>query len=331
MSGQAKRRAAPAVAAHLELPARRRIVDHGWCHRRRRDRVGHAQLPQARVAAQPALRRARRPPDHHASTRRPTVTITNGRPHLADFGLDRSGFTLLRTPQRGQRLRRPGQLDGTYAGRGGRPGEGRRLGADEVVSLGWVIRRANRRSTARSRPPPTCTSTCTRAAPTTGMTAASPRARAVPARDHDLACGARSARRRRTGRWPCSTTAPSMTPRASRTCCCSWTSCPTPTTSRTSRIRTPCRPARSSRHRAAAPLVVLPRPDRGRGAAVQAARQRPQRAPGGCPHTAFEAPYAATANPRESVEHPHDRVLLLAFHGNWIPDSELAAAKGTGL
>jgi len=25
-----------------------------------------------------------------------TVTITNGRPHLDDFGLDRSGFTLLR-------------------------------------------------------------------------------------------------------------------------------------------------------------------------------------------------------------------------------------------
>src|ERR1700761_7477808 len=43
-----------------------------------------------------------------------TVTVTNGRPHAADFGLDRSGFTLLRHASAVTDFADPAQLDGTY-------------------------------------------------------------------------------------------------------------------------------------------------------------------------------------------------------------------------
>ena len=44
-----------------------------------------------------------------------TVTITNGRPHVHDFGLDRSGFTLLRHASAVDDLGDPAKLDGAYA------------------------------------------------------------------------------------------------------------------------------------------------------------------------------------------------------------------------
>ena len=69
------------------------------------------------------------------------VWIANGRPHRADFGLDRSGFTLLDHRSAVADLGDAAELDRVYVS------EAADLvrqvtGADEVVSLGWVIRRA---------------------------------------------------------------------------------------------------------------------------------------------------------------------------------------------
>jgi len=71
------------------------------------------------------------------------VTISNGRPHLDDFGLDRSGFTLPRHRGAVTDFGDREQLDGTYTGEvAGLVKEA--TGAAEVVTLGWVIRRAGR-------------------------------------------------------------------------------------------------------------------------------------------------------------------------------------------
>ena len=69
------------------------------------------------------------------------VWIANGRPHRDDFGLDRSGFTLLDHRSAVADLGDAAELDRVYVS------EAADLvrqvtGADEVVSLGWVIRRA---------------------------------------------------------------------------------------------------------------------------------------------------------------------------------------------
>jgi hypothetical protein len=71
-----------------------------------------------------------------------TVTITNGRPHTSDFGLDRSGFTLLRHHSAVTDFGDREQLDGTYTAEVADLVK-QATGADEVVSIGWVIRRAN--------------------------------------------------------------------------------------------------------------------------------------------------------------------------------------------
>ena len=70
-----------------------------------------------------------------------TVTITNGRPYLDDFGLDRSGFTLLPHASAVSDFADPAQLDGTYQAEAAELVR-QALGADAVVPLGWVIRRA---------------------------------------------------------------------------------------------------------------------------------------------------------------------------------------------
>jgi hypothetical protein len=69
------------------------------------------------------------------------VRIANGRPHCDDFGLDRSGFTLLDHRSAVADLGDAAELDRVYVN------EAADLvrqvtGADEVVSLGWVIRRS---------------------------------------------------------------------------------------------------------------------------------------------------------------------------------------------
>ena len=71
-----------------------------------------------------------------------TVTIANGRPWTAEFGLDRTGFTLLRHTSAVDDFGDPAQLDGTYRAEAGELVR-QTLGADEIVTLGWVIRRAN--------------------------------------------------------------------------------------------------------------------------------------------------------------------------------------------
>jgi hypothetical protein len=71
-----------------------------------------------------------------------TVTITNGRPHTSDFGLDRSGFTLLRHHSAVTDFGDREQLDGTYTAEVADLVK-QATGADEVVSIGWVIRRVN--------------------------------------------------------------------------------------------------------------------------------------------------------------------------------------------
>jgi hypothetical protein len=71
-----------------------------------------------------------------------TVTITNGRPHLADFGLDRSGFTLLTHRSDVTDFGDARQLDQIYVPEACELVK-QTTSADEVVSLGWVIRRVN--------------------------------------------------------------------------------------------------------------------------------------------------------------------------------------------
>ena len=71
-----------------------------------------------------------------------TVTITNGRPHVSDFGLDRSGFTLLRHTSAVTDFGDPAQLDCTYTAEACDLVR-QTLGADAIASVGWVIRRAS--------------------------------------------------------------------------------------------------------------------------------------------------------------------------------------------
>ena len=83
-------------------------------------------------------------PEAHMTTTQyapQTVLIADGRPHRDDFGLDRSGFTLLDHESAVTDFGDAAQLDGVYTG------EVIDLvksatGADEVVTIGWVIRRA---------------------------------------------------------------------------------------------------------------------------------------------------------------------------------------------
>ncbi|MGH3278316.1 MAG: CmcJ/NvfI family oxidoreductase, partial [Trebonia sp.] len=71
------------------------------------------------------------------------VTITNGRPHVDDFGLDRSGFTLLNHASAVTDLGDTGQLDGAYTAEACELVR-QALGADEIASIGWVVRRAGK-------------------------------------------------------------------------------------------------------------------------------------------------------------------------------------------
>ena len=71
------------------------------------------------------------------------VTITNGRPHVDDFGMDRSGFTLLRHTSAVTDFDDKAQLDGTYTAEACELVQ-QTLGADAIVPVGWVVRRANK-------------------------------------------------------------------------------------------------------------------------------------------------------------------------------------------
>jgi hypothetical protein len=83
------------------------------------------------------------PGDHLTTTQYDprTVPITDGRPCRDEFTLDRAGFALIDHRSAVADFADPAELDGTYTA------EARRLvgeltGADEVVSLGWMLRRA---------------------------------------------------------------------------------------------------------------------------------------------------------------------------------------------
>jgi hypothetical protein len=92
----------------------------------------------------PASRRNRlyvAPGGHMTTTRYApaAVQIHDGRPHADGFGLDTSGFALLRHASAVSDFRDPAQLDGAYAAEV-REVVRQATGADEVVSLGWVLR-----------------------------------------------------------------------------------------------------------------------------------------------------------------------------------------------
>jgi hypothetical protein len=83
-------------------------------------------------------------PGGHMTTTRyapRTVTIADGRPFRGDFGLDGSGFTLLEQRSTVTDFGDPDQLDSVYT-REATSLVREVTGADHVVSLGWVIRRA---------------------------------------------------------------------------------------------------------------------------------------------------------------------------------------------
>ncbi len=94
------------------------------------------------VAPASACNRLYVAPGGHMTTTRyapATVQIHDARPHVTDFGLDRSGFTLLRHASAVSDFRDPAQLDGVYAAEVTELVK-RATGADEVVSAGWVLR-----------------------------------------------------------------------------------------------------------------------------------------------------------------------------------------------
>jgi hypothetical protein len=104
-----------------------------------------------------------------------TVTIANARPHLDDLGLDRSGFTLLRHASAVADFGDPAQLDGIYLAEVTEL-VGQALGADEVVPLGWVIRRAGQDLGGAQPPAPDVHVDVHPGRADDRMTAASPRA-----------------------------------------------------------------------------------------------------------------------------------------------------------
>jgi hypothetical protein len=67
------------------------------------------------------------------------VEIRDGRPHVSEFSLDASGFTLLRHESRVTDFGDPRQLDSLYT-RETAELVREATGADEVVPLGWVCR-----------------------------------------------------------------------------------------------------------------------------------------------------------------------------------------------
>ena len=69
------------------------------------------------------------------------VTIRDGRPHRANFGLDTSGFTLLEHRSAVTDFDDPRQLDETYTPEAADLVK-QVTGADHVSVIGWVIRRA---------------------------------------------------------------------------------------------------------------------------------------------------------------------------------------------
>jgi hypothetical protein len=71
------------------------------------------------------------------------VTIANGRPRTKDFGLDLSGFTLLKHASAVKNFDDAAQLNGTYTQEACDLVKAT-LQADEIVDVGWVIRRANK-------------------------------------------------------------------------------------------------------------------------------------------------------------------------------------------
>jgi hypothetical protein len=83
-------------------------------------------------------------PGGHMTTTRyapRTVPIVNGRPFIEDFGLDASGFALLGHASAVTDFTAAGEVDRVYV-REVTDLVRRMTGADEVVSIGWVIRRA---------------------------------------------------------------------------------------------------------------------------------------------------------------------------------------------
>jgi hypothetical protein len=108
--------------------------------------VGGQSVPATLNYVAPSSQRNRlyvAPGGHMTTTRYApqTVRIADGRPFRDDFTLDRSGFTLLDHHSAVTDFGDAAELDGVYTG------EATDLvreatGADEVVALGWVIRRA---------------------------------------------------------------------------------------------------------------------------------------------------------------------------------------------
>jgi hypothetical protein len=82
-----------------------------------------------------------------------TVRIANGRPYREDFGLDRSGFALLDHHSAVTDFCDAAELDSVYTDEA--TDLVRRVtGADKVVALGWVIRRAGEDKRGAQPPAP---------------------------------------------------------------------------------------------------------------------------------------------------------------------------------
>ncbi|MGH3278715.1 MAG: CmcJ/NvfI family oxidoreductase, partial [Trebonia sp.] len=80
------------------------------------------------------------------------VRIGDGRPHRGDLTLDAAGFTLIDHETSVPGLDNPAVLDGAYTS------EALALiraltGADDVVSLGWMLRRTTADRASTSKPP----------------------------------------------------------------------------------------------------------------------------------------------------------------------------------
>ena len=81
-----------------------------------------------------------------------TVPVRDGRPHGAQFSLDRTGFTLVRHESAVTDFTDPAQLDAIYTAEATALVQ-RLTRADDVVSLGWVLRNSAPELPAGQQPP----------------------------------------------------------------------------------------------------------------------------------------------------------------------------------
>src|SRR5580693_9164167 len=157
------------------------------------------------------------------------MPIHDGRPVRDQFTLDRDGFAIVGHTSAVTDFTNREEVNEVYAAE---VAEFVKFytGADRASTLGWVLRRSAAPSENASQPQAASVhddySVARARGPRPTTPPASPTGPASAGRSSP-ACGASSARRRRTGPWPCATIRASSRAKGWTTACTSWTRSPT--------------------------------------------------------------------------------------------------------